>query len=92
MTHGNLVRVSRVGVSMAAFVLMGSPVLVRAQAAPVAPAPVAAPPLVVESAPVSEPIAGVSDGTIFLRSPDNNFVFFPNGRLQLDSYFFHSDS
>jgi hypothetical protein len=39
----------------------------------------------------SEPLAGWSDGTAFLRSPDNLFIMFPSGRLQLDNYFFSSD-
>src|SRR5690349_11875528 len=37
-----------------------------------------------------EPLAGFSDGTAFLRAPDNSFVLFPNGRLQVDGYFFKS--
>ena len=36
----------------------------------------------------SEPLAGFSDGNAFLRSPDNGFIFFPNGRLQVDTYLF----
>jgi phosphate-selective porin len=39
-----------------------------------------------------EPLAGFSDGTAFLRSPNNDFILFPNGRLQLDTYLFHSDN
>jgi phosphate-selective porin len=64
----------------------------------VAPAP--AP--VVASAPAStpapggmppdEPIAGFSNGTAFLRAPDNGFVLLPNGRLQVDGYFFKTDN
>ncbi|MBI5482002.1 MAG: hypothetical protein HY906_24315, partial [Deltaproteobacteria bacterium] len=34
------------------------------------------------------PLAGVSDGSAFLRSPDGTFVFFPNGRIQADAYLF----
>jgi hypothetical protein len=50
---------------------------------PVAEAPPPATP------PVSaEPLAGFSDSVPFLRSPDNAFVLFPSGRLQIDSYFF----
>jgi hypothetical protein len=60
------------------------------------PAPVVVPapvPVVVAAPPVAEePLAGVSNGTMFLRSPDNLFQFFPNGRLQNDGYFFHSDA
>ncbi|HVU50045.1 MAG TPA: porin [Polyangia bacterium] len=41
---------------------------------------------------VEEPLAGVSNSNMFLRSPDNMFVFFPNGRLQSDLYFFKSDA
>jgi hypothetical protein len=39
-------------------------------------------------APAEEPLAGVSNQNMFLRSPDNNFIFFPNGRLQMDGYFY----
>ncbi|HVT09110.1 MAG TPA: porin [Polyangia bacterium] len=68
--------------------------LAPAEVAPVsppAPAPVPAP--VVEAVPpplAAEPLSGFSDGTAFLRSPDNAFVLFPSGRLQVDSYVFHS--
>ena len=41
--------------------------------------------------PSNEPLAGWSDGTMFLRSPDNLFQLFPNGRLQVDGYFFKRD-
>jgi len=34
------------------------------------------------------PLAGISDGVAYLRSPDNTFVLLPNGRVQLDGYFF----
>ena len=62
---------------------------------PAAPAVTPATPPAASAAPIiaqPEPLAGVSDGTIFLRSPDDAFVFFPNGRLQLDTYVFHSDN
>jgi hypothetical protein len=36
----------------------------------------------------SEPLAGWSNGSLFLRSADNQFVLFPNGRVQVDGYFF----
>jgi hypothetical protein len=36
----------------------------------------------------NDPIAGWTDGTVFLRSPGNNFVLFPSGRLQVDAYTF----
>jgi phosphate-selective porin OprO and OprP len=52
---------------------------------PAAPAPAPAP------API-EPLAGVSDGTAFLRSTDGEFVLLPNGRLQVDGYFFKSEN
>ena len=62
------------------------------------PAPMAAPPptIVVTPPPVvvapppppEEPLAGFSNGTAFLRSPDNGFVLFPNGRLQSDLYLY----
>ena len=38
--------------------------------------------------PPEAPLAGWSDGTVFLRSPDNFFQLFPNGRLQTDGYVF----
>jgi len=47
---------------------------------PPAPAPISA-----------EPLAGFSDQTAFLRSPDNSFILFPNGRLQSDFYYFKTD-
>ena len=77
----------------------------EAPPAPPPPAPVPAPPpapppppAVVAPAPppsleltLGEPLAGWSDGTAFLRSPDNLFFLFPNGRLQLDGLFYRSD-
>ena len=63
---------------------------------PIDTAPLAPPaPETLSTAPAhivteSEPLAGVSDGSMFLRSPDDAFVFFPNGRLQVDTYVFHS--
>src|SRR5450631_2429594 len=55
-------------------------------APPVAPvATPVAPALVPVSA---EPLAGFSDGNAFLRSPDNDFILFPSGRLQVDTYLF----
>ncbi|HSU38680.1 MAG TPA: hypothetical protein VLJ38_03900, partial [Polyangiaceae bacterium] len=66
---------------------------------PVAPAPAVQPPApvvivapAVMTVPVpatdvnAEPLAGVSDQSMFLRSPDNMFQFFPSGRLQVDTY------
>jgi hypothetical protein len=38
--------------------------------------------------PPTEPLAGVSDGSMFLRSPDHHFVLLPSGRLQVDGYAF----
>ncbi len=58
------------------------------------PAPMLSPPPVGPMPPAAaavaseEPLAGFSDGTPFLRSPDNGFILFPNGRLQVDSYMF----
>jgi len=78
-----------------------APVAPAAAPAPTAPAeaPPAAPvtpPTVAEPAvaPVvlagsTEPLAGISDGNAFLRSPNNEFILFPNGRLQVDTYLFH---
>lgn len=68
-------------------------------APPAAEAPPAAP-VIVTNAPVivtppaaaEEPLAGVSNQNMFLRSPDGMFVFFPNGRLQTDGYFFKSQN
>jgi phosphate-selective porin len=34
------------------------------------------------------PLAGYSNGAMFLRSRDSNFVFYPNGRLNIDAFFF----
>jgi hypothetical protein len=58
---------------------------------PPPPAPVVAPPPP-PPAPVEEPLAGVSNQTMFLRSPDNMFIFFPNGRLQTDGYFYKTSN
>ena len=55
--------------------------------APPAVLPVASP--VLGSPLLTEPLAGISDGNAFLRSPNNEFVLFPNGRLQVDTYLFH---
>ncbi len=62
------------------------------------PAPDAPPPALLPMAtleppapsPPPEPLAGVSDGSMFLRSPDNGFVLFPSGRVQVDGYAFSS--
>jgi phosphate-selective porin len=60
------------------------------------PPPPAPPPLlemappVPAPAPAPEPLAGVSDGSMFLRSPDNGFVLLPGGRLQVDGYAFRN--
>src|SRR6188508_258566 len=63
---------------------------------PKIPPPPAAAPLPPPASPANvatgEPLAGVSDGSMFLRSPDNTFVFFPNGRVQVDGYVFKSDN
>ena len=56
--------------------------------------PVVATPIAVLPPPAlplsAEPLAGFTDSIAFLRSPDNSFIFFPNGRLQVDTYVFHS--
>ncbi|HXJ20873.1 MAG TPA: porin [Polyangia bacterium] len=63
----------------------------EAPAAPAAAPVVVAPPAV--AVPLgAEPLAGFSDGVAFLRSPENSFIFFPNGRLQVDTYVFRSDN
>ena len=58
---------------------------------PVAAAPLSAAPVV--NKPQFErdedaPLAGYTNGAPFLRSRDSNFVLFPNGRLNVDGYFF----
>jgi hypothetical protein len=58
------------------------------EAPPVVAFPPALPPLPAPPPVSAEPLAGFSDGVAFLRSPDNDFIFFPNGRLQVDSYLF----
>src|SRR5690242_10644539 len=55
-----------------------------------APPPPPPPPAAAPPAAAPEPLAGFSDGTAFLRSADNQFQLFPNGRLQVDSYFYKS--
>ncbi|HTA17976.1 MAG TPA: hypothetical protein VK989_01720, partial [Polyangia bacterium] len=73
-----------------------TPSMPPADAAP-APAPVPAPMAAPAPAPMpepavdNEPLAGFSNGTAFLRSPDNGFILFPNGRLQSDFYVFKSN-
>jgi phosphate-selective porin len=52
------------------------------------PPPVPAPPPPISP---SDPLAGWSNGTPFLRSPDNLFILFPSGRLQVDGLFYNSD-
>lgn len=70
-------------------------------AAPAAPAVSAAPEPAAAPAPAApseegftanDPLAGYTGDTAFLRSADNNFVFLPNGRLQVDGYFYKRDS
>lgn len=61
-----------------------------AAAAPEAPA-AAAPPSEEGFSP-TDPLAGYTGDTAFLRSADNNFVFLPNGRLQVDGYFYKRDT
>lgn len=34
------------------------------------------------------PLAGYTSGAPFIRSRDSNFILFPNGRVNIDSYFF----
>lgn len=34
------------------------------------------------------PLAGYTNGSLFMRSRDSNFVFYPNGRLNVDAFFF----
>jgi phosphate-selective porin len=63
-----------------------APPPIAAEAPPPAPLPAPAP------VPSAEPLAGFTDGSAFLRSPDNTFVLFPSGRLQVDGYFFKTDN
>jgi hypothetical protein len=50
---------------------------------PAIEAPPASPPAV-----TPEPLAGFSDGTALLRSPDGDFVLFPGAQFQVDAYVF----
>jgi hypothetical protein len=63
------------------------------RATPEPPQPRATPPVIPAAPPALtpsvEPLAGFSDGTPFLRSPDGDFVIFPGGQFQVDGYFFH---
>src|SRR5215813_11655905 len=73
--------------SLAGILVCAAPLVANAQepaAAPMSNEPLAAP-------TSNEPLGGWSDGTMFLRSPDNMFQLFPNGRLQVDGYFFKRD-
>jgi phosphate-selective porin len=68
-----------------------SPASQPAAAAPAAPAPAPVAPAAPSSPPAHPhhlPLAGFSDGVAFLRSPEGTFVLLPNGRLQVDAYFF----
>jgi hypothetical protein len=59
----------------------------------VAPADAAAQTGATEAAPTTEgPLAGWSNGTMFLRSADNQFLLFPSGRLQIDAYVFKRET
>jgi len=67
-----------------------------AQLAPVTPASTAGT-AIVPIVPVVDPglerdedapLAGYNNGAMFLRSRDSNFVFYPNGRLNIDAFFF----
>jgi phosphate-selective porin len=40
----------------------------------------------------SDPLAGWTGDQVYLRSADNNFVLMPNGRLQIDGYFYKRDT
>jgi hypothetical protein len=57
-------------------------------ALPLPALPPPAPSVPVTPPPAPDPLAGFSDGTAFLRSPDNGFIIFPTGRLQVDTYLF----
>ena len=63
-----------------------------APAPPVPPQPEATAAFAAAPVPTNEPIAGVSDSVMFLRSPDGMFTFFPNGRLQNDIYLFKTSN
>ena len=69
------------------------PVAVAAPPAPLSEpaAPPPAPSLAASPAVAGEPLAGFSDGAPFLRSPDNDFVLLPSGRLQIDFLSFRTD-
>jgi hypothetical protein len=40
----------------------------------------------------TDPLAGWSNDTVYLRSADNEFQLMPGGRLQVDGYFFKRDT
>jgi hypothetical protein len=62
---------------------IGPPVVAAPVVPPPAPVP-AAPPV---AAPPADPLAGFSNGTAFLKAPDDGFVLLPSGRLHLDGTF-----
>ena len=79
--------------ALACLAATGIQTAAHAQSAPsgsVAADPAPAPAAAVSPTPNAEPLAGFSNGNAFLRSPDDSFVLFPNGRLQVDGYFFKS--
>lgn len=45
-----------------------------------------------EALTTSDPIAGFSGDTAYLRSPDNSFVLMPHGRVQIDGLFYKRDT
>ena len=67
-----------------------------APAAPVMAAPEAAPPPTPEPGAEgfgpNDPLAGYTSDLAYLRSADNEFQFFPSGRLQVDGLFYKRDS
>jgi hypothetical protein len=67
-----------------------APAATPAPASAPEPAPAAAPAPTPTADITQEPLAGFSNGTAFLRAPDNSFILLPNGRLQIDNYFFKS--
>jgi len=70
--------------------------LAPAPAAPDAPPAQPAQPASSPDAPsemtAADPLAGFSGDTAYLRSADNSFIMMPNGRLQVDGYFYKRDT
>ncbi|MSP62126.1 MAG: hypothetical protein EXR72_17685 [Myxococcales bacterium] len=76
--------------ALASLILLAAAPLLAEEAPPAAPAPPPPPPtatLPTALAPAA-PLAGYSGGLFFLRDPNDWFIAYPKGRLQVDSYLF----